>query len=154
MSKGNNIGILTLPSLHSCASSPLPFEPLTRAWTSVPWHTVSRGRSWPGSSQICCHFHHHLQRSVNRNNSNWRVSNRKVQRPPTSRELHPRPRRRETYYIMFFFAKESVFIFIFMSCVIMMLSHSVLWYILCCVPLHRYNMCTIHRKIHTYLSYL
>ena len=40
--------------------------------------------------------------------------------------LHPRPRRRETYHIMFFFAKESVLIFIFMSCVVMMLSHSVL----------------------------
>ena len=156
MSKGNNIGIFTLPSLHSWAIGNGPVVQCFCVWQQQRQHLVSaahrrpflsnplhgrerpcrgeqhhgvgRGWSWSLLLQICCHFHHHLQRSVNRNNSNWRVSNRKVQRPcrrcdlPPHRRfvsLHPRPRRRETYHIMFFFAKESVFIFIFMSCVVM-----------------------------------
>ena len=77
--------------------------------------------------------------------------------PPLHRRfvlLHPRPRRRETYHIMFFFAKESVLIFIFMSCVVMMLSHSVLHIMMLCTSLERERYTVQYvQYIHTFRTF-
>ena len=172
MSKGNNIGIFTLPSLHSWAignglvvrcccvwqqqRQHLVLAAHRRPFLSNPLH--GRERPCRGTQHHEAGRHHHLQRSVNRNNSNWHVSNRKVQRPcrrPSALRLAPppSPTSRDLLHHVFLRKRERFDIYFYELCGYDAVPFSATYYDAVYLSREREVHCTIC-TIHTYLSYL
>ena len=167
MSKGNKIRIIAFSSLLSnrkwtgralllCLAVAAPTPSLGRASSPLPFEPLCRGTQHHEAGR-----HHHLQRSVNRNNSNWHVSNRKVQRPcrrPSALRLAPppSPTSRDLLHHVFLRKRERFDIYFYELCgydAVPFSATYVLWCCVRCLERERYTVCTIC-TIHTYLSYL